>query len=72
MPDVVGQPLDIALREVTDATGFYDVSIPGATGARQPLLTIYRVTKQWPQPGFDLRHQSNGFRLPQLTVATYP
>jgi hypothetical protein len=69
MPNVVGQRLDVALHSVNDATGFYDVSVPATTGARQPLLTVYRVMKQWPQPGFDLRHQTNGFRLPHLTVA---
>ena len=70
MPGVVGKPLDVALREVKNATGFFDVSLPQTHAALKPLLSTYRVTKQWPQPGFDLRHQADGvFRLPQLTVA---
>jgi beta-lactam-binding protein with PASTA domain len=69
MPNVVGQPLDVAIQEVTAATGFYDVSIPPAEATRDPLLASYRVTKQWPQPGFDLRQQTDGFRLPALSVS---
>jgi beta-lactam-binding protein with PASTA domain len=68
MPDVVGQTLEVAIRHVTDATGFYDVVVPPATATLQPLLANYRVTKQWPQPGFDLRHQTTGFRLPTLSA----
>ena len=69
MPNVVGQPLNMALQQVSAATGFYAVSIPSTTATRRPLLATYKVIKQWPRPGFDLRHQKNGFRLPQLTVA---
>jgi hypothetical protein len=69
MPSVVGQPLNVALRQVTNSTGFYEVSVPPTAATLRPLLATYRVTQQWPQPGFDLRHQTSGFRLPQLTVA---
>jgi hypothetical protein len=69
MPDVVGQSLDVALQNVAAATGFYGVSVPATSATLQPLLSVYRVAKQWPEPGFDLRHQTNGFRLPHLTVA---
>ena len=69
MPNVVGQPLDVAIREVSAETGFYDVSIPPATATGEPLLATYRVTKQWPQPGFDLRQQKDGFRVPALSVS---
>ena len=68
MPNVVGQTLDVALLHVTDATGFYDVVVPPTVASIKPLLATYRVTKQWPQPGFDLRHQKTGFRLPTLSV----
>jgi hypothetical protein len=68
MPNVIGQPLDVALGSVERATGFYAVSVPPAAAAARPLLALYQVTAQWPRPGFDLRHQTGGFRLPQLTV----
>lgn len=69
MPSVVGQSLNVALRRVRRATGFYAVSVPPATATLHPLLATYKVTAQWPRPGFDLRHQTGGFRLPELTVA---
>lgn len=65
---VVCEPLGVAIQQVTGATGFYDVLVPPHTATLRPLLATYRVTKQWPQPGYDLRHQRNGFRLPTLSV----
>jgi len=69
MPNVVGQPLDLALRRVRRATGFYRIGFPPVVAARRPLLASYAVVKQWPWPGTDVREQSNGFRLPGLTAS---
>jgi hypothetical protein len=69
MPNVVGKPLDVAIRSVSKATGFYVVRVPGVPSTRQPILSIFRVADQRPGPGVDIAVRNQlGFRLPLLLV----
>jgi hypothetical protein len=66
MPRVVGLPLDVALREVASATGFYGVSVPAVKATLQPLLATFTLAKQWPRPG------RQGHRPPYEIVTVVP